>query len=273
VTHDFSALKGVLFGCIALLAGLFYALNALSSPRPVVRAVAPVVAKTYLPPALTFRLEDRFSTAPSEWRLAGAAVGEVTNRWQSDPRWTFMALENDARIGKPAILWSKRLFPGDVALDFFFGNKMDHLRGNPYSYARDVNVTIGSDGADLRKGYTFSFGGNGNTCSFVMRDGVEVKRVPVRIPTTMDYTRHWFHVHVERLSGTLHFRVDHFFATDSNRSGEICIEDSRPLEGDRVAIWTYDNAIMISRVSLSGEGGEMESPDFVAGPVKTIYDK
>ncbi len=30
---------------------------------------------------------------------------------------------------------------------------------------------------------------------------------------------------------------------------------------------------MISRVWISGEGGQMESPDFVAGPVRTIYDE
>src|SRR5262249_9120684 len=121
------------------------------------------------------RSDTRFSTAATEWRTAGAAVGTVMNRWQCDPRYSFFALGNDMREGNAAVLWSKRLYPGDVTVEFFFGIQMDHLRGNPFQYARDVNVTIGSDGSDLRKGCTFSFGGHGNTCSYIARDGVEIE--------------------------------------------------------------------------------------------------
>jgi len=217
---------------------------------------------------------DTFSGAPTNWRTAGHAIAEVTNRWQCDPRWTFFSLQNDLRAGKPAVLWSKYLYPGDVTVEFYFGNKMDHMRGNPYSYARDINVTIGSDGSDLRKGYTFSFGGNGNTCSYIMRDGVEVKRLPARIPTTMDYHRHWFAFKAERQGKMLKFRVDHFFQTAEQKNSELVFEDTQPIVGDRVAIWTYDHGMMISKVRISGDNGEdSESPDFLPGPVKTVYDK
>jgi hypothetical protein len=219
---------------------------------------------------------DTFSGAPVSWRPAGAAVAEVTNRWQCDPRWSFFSLYNDRSRGKPAVLWSKHVYPGDVAVEFYFGNKMDASRGTPYSYARDVNVTIGSDGSDLRKGYTFSFGGNDNSCCYIMRDGVEVKRVPVRIPTTMDYHRHWFVFKAERQGNTIKFRVDQFFQNSEKRNSppEMVFEDSQPLTGDRIAIWTYDHAIMISKIRISGDGGDsIESPDFLAGPIKTVYDK
>jgi hypothetical protein len=49
-------------------------------------------------------------------------------------------------------------------------------------------------------------------------------------------------------------------------------EDTQPLVGDRVAIWTYDHAIMLSKIRISGESQGVEAPDFVPQPVKTIYD-
>src|SRR5208283_4882248 len=126
---------------------------------------------------------DTFSSAPVGWRSAGAAISEVTNRWQCDPRWSFFSLKNDIKVGKSAVLWSKYLYPGDVALELHVGNKMEQNRGLPYTYARDINVSICSDGSDLTKGYTFMFGGNNNAGSMILRNGVEVANNPKRIPT------------------------------------------------------------------------------------------
>ena len=204
---------------------------------------------------------DTFSSAPVNWRVAGAGIAQVTNRWECDPRWSFFSLKNDRAIGNPAVLWSKQLYPGDVAVEFYFGNKMDSSRGSPYTYARDVNVTIGSDGSDLRKGY-------------ISRDGKIVAKLPVTIPRSMDLHRHWFQVKAERHGNKMSFRVDHYFTSPDRKVTELEFEDTAPLGGDRVAIWTYNHAIMISKVRISGDGGETtESPDFLPGPVKTVYDK
>src|SRR5204862_5138898 len=118
---------------------------------------------------------------------------------------------------------------------FYFGNKMDASRGNPYSYARDVNVTIGSDGTDLRKGYTFSFGGQDNTCSYIMRDGVIVKRLPVTIPRSMDYHRHWFQVKAERHGNSVPFRVAHLVVSQHRLTADMVHQRTVPRTGDRVA--------------------------------------
>ena len=214
---------------------------------------------------------DLFSSAATAWRTAGAAIAEVTNRWQCDPRWSFFALKNDRRKGKPAVLWSKGLYPGDVTVEFYSANKMEGERGQPYTYARDINVTISSDGSDLTKGYTFMFGGFGNQGSMILRNGVEVKRVSAQIPRDMNFHRHWFSVKIERQGGRLSFRVDRFFAND--KSSDLVFEDSVPLEGNRIAIWTYDHAIMISRVRISGEGGSvLEHPDAQIEALKTPLD-
>jgi len=215
---------------------------------------------------------DFFSGAPTGWRTAGSAIAEVTNRWQCDPRWSFFSLKNDRERGKAAALWSKYLYPGDVTVEFFVGNKMEGVRGQPYLYSRDINVTICSDGADLNNGYTFMWGGHNNSGSMILRNGVEVRRHGARIPTDMNYHRYWFSFKVEKQGGRLTFRVDRFFASDSKQA-ELVYEDPQPLQGDRVAIWTYDHAIMLSRVRISGDGGNVcEHPDLPSEPLKTPYD-
>jgi hypothetical protein len=214
-----------------------------------------------------------FSRACIGWRTAGNAIAEVTNRWQCDPRWSFFSLKNDRKAGKPAVLWSKYLYPGDVTIEFYAGNKMEGERGAPYTYARDFNVTICSDGSDLTKGYTFMWGGQGNQGTMILRDGVEVKRCNVTIPTDMNFHRHWFSIKVEKKGKIVTFRVDRMFVKDNPDTGEMVFEDTQPLTGDHIAIWTYDHAIMLSRVRISGEGGEqMDAPDWKPGTLKTPYD-
>jgi hypothetical protein len=214
---------------------------------------------------------DLFSSAPTAWRTAGNAIAEVTNRWQCDPRWSFFSLKNDLRKApKAAALWSKFLYPGDVTLEFFVGNKMEGERGQPYTYARDINVTICSDGSDLGKGYTFMWGGDNNCASRILRDGVEVKRSGDRIPTGMDYHRVWFTYRIEKQGGHLIFRVmDH-----TNRHFcDLEYDDPEPLQGEHAAIWTYNHAIMLSRVRISGDGGNTaEDPDWRPEPLRNPYD-
>jgi len=216
--------------------------------------------------------DERFSNAPANWRTAGAANVGVANRSQEDPRWTFFTLANNRKTGKAAVLWSKFLYPGDVTLEFYVANKMEGERGQPYTYARDINITICSDGSDLNKGYTFMFGGRNNEGSFILRNGVEVARHPAKIPTNMNYHRHWFAIKVEKIGGRLTFRVDRFF--DGSSETAMIYEDPKPLSGNRIALWTYNHAISIARVRLSGEGGvETEDPSFVPGPLKTPLDE
>ncbi|MCX7805129.1 MAG: hypothetical protein N3A38_08065, partial [Planctomycetota bacterium] len=212
-----------------------------------------------------------FNRAPTDWRPGRFTVAEVTNRWQCDPRWSFFSLRpldyplyQSGIRNRLAVLWSKRKFPGDVTVEFFAGIKMTGERGGKYEYARDINVSICSDGRNLNKGYCFMFGGMGNNGSYILRDGVEVAAFGGGIPVrTTNFHRHWFYVRAEKRGKRLSFRVDKFFA--GTPGGELAFEDERPLDGDRVAIWTYDCGIMISRVRISGEGGqEIESPDFEA---------
>jgi hypothetical protein len=218
--------------------------------------------------------DELFSRAPVAWRTAGPfTIAEVTNRWQCDPRWSFFSLKSENKHPSPAVLWSKELYPGDVTVECFVSNKMEGERGAPYSYARDINITICSDGSDLTRGYTFMFGGDNNTGSMIKRNGKEVVRTvkPIVIPTDMNLHRHWFSIKVEKHGSKLSFRVDKYFQDE--KEGELVYEDPEPVSGNHIALWTYNHAMMISRIRVSGEGGNVcEEPGVEIAPLKCQYD-
>lgn len=217
--------------------------------------------------------DDYFSEAPTDWRTTGSAIAGIRNRSQEDPRWSFFSLENDRAAGNNAVLWNKRKFPGDVSMEIFLGTRMAGERGLPYTYARDVNVSLCADGSDLTKGYTFLWGGYGNRYSAILRNGVEVARIEKKIPTDMNFHRHWFHYRVERRGNRLSFSVDRFFKTESNARPELVYEDPNPLPCDRLALWIYDNAIAISRIRIAGESRPGENPGAPIPPMKFLIEE
>ncbi|MHC4915184.1 MAG: hypothetical protein ACYTGB_06800 [Planctomycetota bacterium] len=219
-----------------------------------------------------------FSKAPAEWRVA-TGLWEVSNRWQCDPRWSFFSGRSisfqeramtSAELALPAhrklqaVLWNKRVFSDDVVVEFFAGIKMNRRRGSRYQYARDVNCTLSADGKDLSSGYSFLFGGFENDHSAILRQGKEVARTESgehrTIPRHSRIHHRWFYVRAERKGPKLHFSVD------GGRTVELEYTDPDPLPGGRVAIWTWDCGIMISRVRISGSSAiGMESVNFEPG--------
>lgn len=216
-------------------------------------------------------LNELFSNAPVRWRTAGCAIAEVTNRWQCDPRWSFFSLKNDLGKGKTAVLWSKSSYPGDAMIEFYVGNKMEQERGPYYTYARDINITLCGDGQDLTKGYTLMWGGHDNQATYLYRNGVEVKRVEGRIPDEQRLVhRAWMSVRVEKRGSKISFYADRL---PGQAPISLVYEDPEPLTGNRVALWTYNHAVMLSRFRITGEGGTVqESPDQDFLAPKTIYE-
>ena len=217
-------------------------------------------------------LNELFSSAPVRWRTAGHAIAEVTNRWQCDPRWSFFSLKNELGKGKTAVLWSKNIYPGDVMVEFFVGNKMESERGQPYySRARDINITICGDGQNLNKGYTILWGGYGNRATYLLRNGKEVKRVEGRVPNEQRLVhRAWMSVRFEKRGNKISFYADRL---PGHAPIHLVYEDPQPLSGDRVGLWTYDHAIMLSRVRITGDGGlQQESPDQDFKAPRNIYE-
>ncbi|MBI2194669.1 MAG: hypothetical protein HYU36_22040 [Planctomycetes bacterium] len=190
-----------------------------------------------------------FRQAITDWRIA-AGEWEVTSRWQCDPRWTFFS-GHDRRL---ACIWNKRHFSGDLSVDFATGIKMDRNRGSRYEYARDINVTIGGDGNDLTSGYSFLFGGYENRRTCILRRDKIVAQSPETIPIQSNIHRRWFHIKVARRGNSLLYWID-----DRQM---LKFEDPDPLPGDQVALWTWDNGIMVAQVRVSSSvlDAQRESP-------------
>jgi len=209
-----------------------------------------------------------FRRAYTDWRVV-KGIWEVTNRWQCDPRWTFFSGRSSWRL---AAIWNKRRLAGDVTLDFYAGPKMDRDRGNSYQYAADINCTIAGNGVDLSSGYSFLFGGFGNTKTALMKGDQVVAEAkwpdtgrPALIETS-NLHRRWYHIKVQKKGSRLRMWLEDQLVIDH--------EDPTPLTGDRVAIWTWNNGIMVARVTVSAEdAGTCESPDAYK-PVhcRSVYD-
>ena len=202
-----------------------------------------------------------FRQATTDWRVA-SGTWEVTNRWQCDPRWTFFS----GRSSRLACIWNKRQFENDVCIDLAAGIKMDRNRGGRYEYASDLNLTIAADGRDLTSGYSFLFGAHQNKATLILRGEQEVARSHRQIPIHTNIHRRWFHLKVARHGHKLLYWID----------DELVLEydDPDPLPGRQIALWTWNNGIMVAQVRISSLGrGELEPPSrkIRSAPI-CIYD-
>ena len=86
------------------------------------------------------------------------------------------------------------------------------------------------------------------------------------IPYRSNIHRRWFHIRAEKRGANLAYYID----------GErvLTYTDTHPLPGGQVAIWTYNNGLMISRVRISYEGrAPQERPLIVpAAGQQSVYD-
>ena len=203
--------------------------------------------KVFSPNVYTYN----FQKACDEWRAAGG-VWEVTNRWQCDPRWSFFS----GRSTRLAAIWNKRKFRGDVTLEFGGGIKMQRERGGRYQYASDINATMCGDGRDLTSGYSFLFGGWHNRKTQILKGTTVVAESSYKIPTHQNIHRRWFYVKAQKRGDHLSYWIDNRLILEYT--------DPEPLSGDQVALWTYNNGLMVSRVRISSESGktrELPDPD------------
>ena len=201
-----------------------------------------------------------FSRASTDWRTA-AGTWQVTNRWQCDPRWSFFSGVPDS--SKLVAIWNKHAFEGDVSVEFAVGPKMAGERGGSYTYVRDFNVTICADGKDLTSGYSFLFGGWNNARTGILR-GTKLLAPSSHVIARSGIHRRWFYVKVEKRGNTLNYWID--------GSRVLSVQDPKPLTGTRMAIWSWDCAIMVARVRISATRiGAKEPPEPRPGPCRTIY--
>jgi len=198
-------------------------------------------------------LDYTFSVAPTDWH-AERGVWEITDRWACFPGWSWLGGTQDLA----PTLWSKRVFEGDLTLEFYAAIRMDRRDAGGYSHPSDINATICGDGKNLCSGYNFIYAGWGNTRSALWRGAKEVQaneRARFDNPTsgnTEGFHRHWFYVRIERQGQQVRTFVDD--------QPIAAYTDNDPLPGGRIALWTYNNGLIIARARVWYEDGGTVEP-------------
>jgi len=212
-----------------------------------------------------------FAVAPTDWRVA-SGTWEMTNRWSCSPGWSWFGGRSD----ETAAIWNKRKLIGDQSAQVYFAFKMGLTGvGQWPEYPSDAAVTICGDGKNLGTGYTFIAGAYDNSCSVLLRNGVEVARSTAPeavLPRLTDGNpgnelmhRRWWFARVEKEGGKITAYLD--------EKPIVSYQDKAPIQGGQTAIWTYNNGLMLARVQLyfEREGKPAFSPKVVpvSAPIKS----
>lgn len=182
-----------------------------------------------------------FEKAFSEWRV-NCGEWQVSNRWACDPRWSWL---NGRQKDGPAVIWSKKSFSGDMVVDFCVGVRMEPKWGSGYTYVRDFNLTIGGDGKDIVSGYSFIFGGWENTATAILYGKELLAKNEKLLIKRGGLHRRWYYIKVVKKGNKLEYWIDDKL--------ELSARLKQPLKAGKIAIWTYDDSIMVARVRVCAE--------------------
>ena len=189
---------------------------------------------------------DIFDKAPTDW-IAAAGNWEVTNRWQCDPRWSFFSGVNP---DGPACLWSKYTHGKNITMEYFMGPKMDRSRGNNEDkYAADHNLVIAADGQDIASGYSIMLGGWNNRGTQLVRQKEILAENKNAIIDKSGIHHRWYHVKVRKQGGNITVWLDGKLAAN--------VTDPLPLAGNRFALWTWKNGIMVAQHRFSTDNAAL----------------
>lgn len=189
-----------------------------------------------------------FASAPTDWWVQ-SGVWEMTNRWSCSPGWSWFG----GRSEETAAVWNKRKFSGDMSVQFYFAFKMG-LTGTPRWHYRpsDVALSFYGDGKNLGSGYSLILGADGNKQTVLLKgDKVVAKTketaglLPILAdgqPAMNDLHRHWWYVRINKVGSRVECYLDNELI--------LTYDDPAPLDAGQIALWTYNNGIMVSRVQI-----------------------
>lgn len=189
-----------------------------------------------------------FTTAPTDW-WTQSGIWEMTNRWSCSPGWSWFGGRSD----ETAAVWNKRRFAGDVSVQFYFAFKMGLAGSSRWDESpSNTAVTICGDGRNVGSGYSFIVGADNNEHSILMRGAkvvAESHNAASRLSTPVDgrpddsvLHRRWWYMKVNKIGPRVECWLDNKLL--------FSYDDPQPLDMGQVALWTYDNGIMLSRVQI-----------------------
>ncbi len=204
-------------------------------------------------------IDEVFEQAPVRWVQQGN--WEITNRFSCTPTWSHMTALERGGLGA---LFHKDAFPGNVTVEYYAGMRMQTGYAMIYPRPGDFNCTFGAKPFDLGSGVSLLPGAwdsdwssvwtrfvNGNKViaetdrPLVPRtreDGGQ-RYIPVPyISAGRDVHGAWYYVKSRCVNGLLEGYFDNV---------KVLSTAAPKLTGDRVAVWTQENQIVVARVRLT----------------------
>ncbi len=207
----------------------------------------------------------QFERVAADWLKVGTWA--VTNRFACDPRWSFL----NGRSKGLAALWNKFKYDGDFTVEYYAGMRMrqgEMHEGAARSYyprVGDIDLALGADGRDLFSGYDLilqawdpmwserwtQFLKRGRVVKQVDREFIPRTRFqrPQARAIKVDWDPGgrpihgaWYYVKVRRTGN----RFDAWF----DNVPVFSYTDPSPLAGNRIALWTQHNSIVVARARI-----------------------
>lgn len=188
-----------------------------------------------------------FTEAASDW-ITETGHWAIVSRWACTPDWTWFGGMSDL----VAVTWNKREFAGDLAVDAYMSFWHGIGPFNGYKTPSNLNITICGDGRNLDSGYSFIIGGWHNEWTRILRKGKIVAEansddallpsLADGFPGTYELHRKWWNVKIRKHGGHLELFLDKKLVLE--------YDDPDPLEQGHIALWTFDNGIIIPRVKI-----------------------
>ncbi len=229
----------------------------LSGKHPAYRAIGRFAQDAQVQASDNKVLDYMFTQAPVDWQTEG--TWRPTVRWACDPSWSFLGGWSRG----DAVLWYKKRFSGDHALQVFLGLNMEYPRERE-SYEqryRDFCLTICGTGWNPRSGYTAIYGAEdqhgGHNLLVLLRDGIRIAGKPIVMPTRQNAHHQWFNLALHKEGNRVVFSLD----------GEtvLAYDDPYPIAGGIPAVWTSDNSICVARIRLRFVNPPLHRSDLQVG--------
>ncbi len=225
------------------------------SARPVIAAPEAIGFDGAMPDLAAVQVESghvydyTFTSAPVDWKVQ-SGVWEMTNRWSCSPQWSWFG----GRSEEVASIWNKRKFSGDFSAQFYFAFKMgmDGPKALWQERPSDAAITVCGDGKNLGSGYSFIIGANDNQHSVLLKGGkiVAESAAPEAVMTsfidgrveTNQIHRKWWYAKINKIGNRIECWLDNKLL--------FTYDDPQPIDAGQLALWTYNNGIMLSRVQV-----------------------
>lgn len=189
-------------------------------------------------------IDDTLHQAPVGWRVAGGDWS-LQSRWQCQPRWTWFGGQGRRLVA----VWHKAQFEGDVGATAFAAFRMGSPFDPNYRHVGDLCVTVCGDGHDLASGYTFAFAADRNRVSRLYRLGEVVAETREGLLPDNRNSFPYREVHLPWMAVGLR-RDGRQLTAEVDGKVLLTYEDADPLPGRHVALWSWDNDILLARARI-----------------------